>query len=161
VLDIPCGAGYIGHLLSEFPSKVVASDISWEMMKLARPEYDDGKFQGFIQGDLLSSPFKCGAFRCTIVLALMHRLPPNIRREMLSSIAEISSEYVVISFSVDSTLQRLKQKSLALLSSSYLPAPSALTYSQIVEEVRGFSIRRVSYVVPFFSSKILFLLKRE
>ena len=41
LLDIPCGAGYIGEILSKYPCSVVASDISIEMMELARSLGDE------------------------------------------------------------------------------------------------------------------------
>ena len=49
LLDVPCGAGYIGDILSEIKAQVVASDISFEMMELAENEYPGSNFQGFLQ----------------------------------------------------------------------------------------------------------------
>ena len=38
VLDIPCGTGVISKILSNNPASVIGSDISLEMMDLARSE---------------------------------------------------------------------------------------------------------------------------
>ena len=84
VLDIPCGTGYIGSVLAKYEASVVASDISEEMMELAKNEYSEVKFDGFIQADITKTPFPSDHFKCVIVLALMHRLPQAI---ILSGIA--------------------------------------------------------------------------
>ena len=71
VLDIPCGAGYIGSVLAKYEASVVASDISEEMMELAKNEYNSEKLDGFIQADITKTPFPSDHFKCVIVLALI------------------------------------------------------------------------------------------
>ena len=90
LLDAPCGTGYAGKILFSQPCKVVASDISIEMMELADMEYDKSNFQGFFQADLTNSPFKEDFFKCVLVLALMHRLPEDIRKLILNEVHKLS-----------------------------------------------------------------------
>ena len=97
VLDIPCGAGYIGSVLSENQALIVASDISLEMMELAKNEYNKNRFRGFVQADITKSPFSADYFTCVIVLALMHRLNETIRAEVLSEVVRMAKKYVIIS----------------------------------------------------------------
>ena len=161
LLDVPCGAGYIGPLLRQLPVNVVAADISSQMMDLARQEYGGENFRGFVQGDLAHAPFKSGAFKCVVVLALMHRLPKEVRREVLSSVLRLCSQYAVISYSVASPMQRLKQKVLTFLSPRYIPAPSALTYREIADELDGFDVKSTTHIVPLLSAKAVFLLQKR
>ena len=108
VLDIPCGAGYIGGILSKYPCSIVASDISIEMMNLAANEYSSMHFNGFIQSDITDTPFQSQEFKCVIVLALMHRLPKDIRALVLSEVFRITNKYVIISYSIESLLQKIE-----------------------------------------------------
>ena len=52
VLDIPCGTGYLGKILSRSDGDIFAADISMEMMDLAKGEYDKSNFVGFVQSDI-------------------------------------------------------------------------------------------------------------
>ena len=109
ILDIPCGTGYIGSLLSKVPAKIFASDISLEMITLAQDEYGRVNFHGFVQSDITENSFKKGLFTCVIVLALMHRLPKDIREKALREIHKLSNKFLIISYSVDNPTQKVKQ----------------------------------------------------
>lgn len=79
VLDIPCGTGVLGETLGKFLCNVVASDISREMIDLAREDYENSNFGGFVQADVTKMSFRKGTFKCVITIGLIHRLPEDIR----------------------------------------------------------------------------------
>ena len=54
ILDVPCGAGYLGTVFSKFKTKVYASDISLEMMSLGKEEYSKKNFKDSYKQTLLS-----------------------------------------------------------------------------------------------------------
>ena len=149
ILDIPCGAGYIGDLLSNIPSKIVASDISLEMMDLARNEYEANKFLSFVQSDIIENTFKNGHFACVIVLALMHRSPADIREKVCNVISKLTNRYVIISYSVESSFQKLKQSLLQTISSSYIPAPSSIPLQKIHNELSEHGLIWVNKSIEF------------
>jgi len=159
VLDIPCGAGYIGGILSKYNCSVIASDISMQMMKLGVDEYSDVHFKGFIQSDITSTPFESKQFKCIVVLSLMHRLPTEIRMQVLSELSRIGSKYLIISYSVESILQRLKIGFLSMLSSKYKPAPASIPMKVILDELNsfGFVVKKRKRIVNLLSSKVVFL----
>ena len=159
VLDIPCGAGYLGPALSENEALIVASDISLEMMELAKNEYCKKKFYGFVQADITKSPFPTGYFTCVIVLALMHRLNETIRAEVLSEVVRMAKKYVIISYSVENSFQKLKQWLLLKVKPSYIPAPKSIPLNVMVEEMNsaGLKIIKQRSIVHFLSAKIVFL----
>ena len=161
ILDVPCGAGYIGDLLSELDSEVIASDISMEMMDLAIDEYESNSFSGFIQSDITKLPFNPEYFKCTIVLALMHRLPEEIREAVLNEVMRVTSKYLIVSYSIESTLQKVKKFLLKSFSSNYLPAPSSLSFDSITKEFEdsNLNIIRHKRIMPFLSAKVVFLLE--
>lgn len=163
ILDIPCGTGYIGNLLSKIPAKIFSSDISLEMINLAREEYEGKNFHGFVQSDITENSFKKGMFTCVIVLALMHRLPKNIREKVLREINKLSNKFLIISYSVDNPTQKVKQWLLKKIRPSHIPAPSSLPLQDIMNELtsHGFKPLKSFHVVYFLSSKIIFLLEKK
>lgn len=163
ILDAPCGAGYIGDLLSNLDAQIVASDISMEMMVLAENEYKEVNFQGFLQSDITSMPIENDQFKCSIILALMHRLPNEIRKEVLTEIIRITSKYVIVSYSIESIAQKLKQKVLSIFHRSYLAAPSSIGMDEILSEFEGFGLKitKQKRIIKFLSAKVVFLLEKS
>jgi len=163
VLDMPCGTGYIGDILSRKKASIVASDISLEMMELAKYEYYSSDFHGFVQADIINSPFPNEAFKCVIVLALMHRLPGDVRKIVLSEIVRISNKFVIISYSVESLAQRLKKLVLLRFKPSHKPAPSSIPFEEMHSEmsIAGLRVIKVYHIAYFLSSKVVFLAVKE
>lgn len=161
ILDIPCGAGILGGILQGFPNPVVAADISLEMMELARTEYAFSHFLGFVQADITQTSFRPGDFACMVILGLMHRLPVQMRGKVLAEIAALRARQVIISYSVDSLGQRLKQRLLKMLRPAHQAAPVPAAFQDIVREVTaaGFKIRRVHHVAPWLSAEIVLVLE--
>ena len=163
ILDIPCGTGFIGKLLCNSPAYVVASDISIEMMEQAFEEYEGDSFNGFIQCDITKTPFKKGSFDCVIILAFMHRLPKEVRKKTWEEVVGLSKRFIIVNYSLDSRLQRLKQSLIKKVFPGHIPAPSNLPLQEIVDEIEsyGLVVRKVISIVPFLSAKILILLEKR
>lgn len=163
ILDIPCGAGILGGVLGKFPNGVVASDISRQMIDLARGEYKRRKFLGFVRSDIAKTCFKRASFGCVIILGLMHRVPEELRKEMLKEISNVSSNYIIVSYSVDSPTQRLKHWIIKRVLQAHEPAPSRASQRNILEEFEsaGLTAKKVFKVVRFVSSEVVFLLQRN
>ena len=163
VLDIPCGSGYIGNILSTCKGQIFASDISSEMMDLGFGEYGQGNLAGFVQSDITEIPFPDGAFRSVIVLALMHRLPSEIRARVLSETYRVTNKYVIMSYSVESFSQKIKQYLLLKIKGSHIPAPASIPLEVMREELAaaGFTTVKMKHIVFFLSAKVVFLLKKE
>ncbi len=163
ILDIPCGTGLIGSILSKIPASITASDISSEMMKRAAGEYIGDNFTGFVECDITQTTFRNESFDCVIVLALMHRLPKEIRYNTLEEATRISKKYIIISYGFDSHSQRIKKWLLKMVHPNYIPAPSSLRMEEIITEINSFDlvIWEMSYVAYFFSGKVIFFLKKK
>jgi SAM-dependent methyltransferase len=162
ILDIPCGTGFIGQILCKSPASVIASDISSEMMKHAHGEYGGDNFGGFVQCDITRTPFRKESFDCAILLALMHRLPKEIRCKTWEEVVSLSKRFIIVNYSLDSRVQKLKQWLTIRVSPNHIPAPSSLPMHDIMNEITsyGLVVRKVWSVVPLFSAKILFLLEK-
>ena len=163
ILDVPCGAGYVGDILSKLESQVVASDISFEMMNLALNEYPGNNFTGFIQSDITEMPFQNEEFRCSVILALMHRLPFEVRNDVLNEINRVTEKYIIVSYSVNNFLQRVKQIFLSLTNKSYLPAPAGISLNEITRDFSKYNLKILQKRSVFFilSAKVVFLLEKS
>ena len=162
VLDIPCGAGILGAVLARFPFRVVASDISPAMMALARGAYAADRFRGFVQADITDTPLRPGSFRCVITLGFMHRVPDELKRATLAAIATLSRELVIVSYSVDSPLQRLKRALLGFLCRSYESAPCSASVADILGDCRAAGLHMLEWYrpVPFLSAEVVLELEK-
>jgi SAM-dependent methyltransferase len=163
LLDIPCGTGILGKLLYSFPFQIVASDISPEMMELARGQYPADRLLGCVQADITKTGFPRCSFACIVVLGFLHRVPLDIKRIALREISALSNRLVIITCSVDSPLQRLKKKVLAIIRRNHVPAPCPAPLRDIVVEcdAAGFKVVRTFMVVPFLSAEAMLVLEKQ
>lgn len=163
ILDIPCGAGFIGKILCDTPADITASDISAEMIKRAKSEYQGDNFKGFVECDITKTPFENESFDCVIILAFMHRLQKEIRDETWKEIKRISKKYIIVNYGFDSLPQRIKKWVLKKISSKYESAPSSIPINDILNEINSFGFKTLSItnVVYFFSGKVIFLLEKN
>jgi len=163
LLDIPCGTGILGGILRSFPFKIIASDISPEMMELAKDEYPKDRFLGFTRGDITKTGFSSNSFSCVVCIGFMHRVPLEIKRKALRELYSITKNVAIITFSVDSPLQRLKKKALTFIRRSLVPAPSPLPLNDIIVECEheGFKVIRSFMVIPFLSAEAMVVLEKK
>jgi len=163
LLDIPCGTGILGKLLHGFPFQIVASDISPEMMDLARDEYPADRLLGCVQTDITKTGFPRRSFACVAVIGFMHRVPLDIKRASLREISALSNRVAIITCSVDSPFQRFKKKVLGIIRKEIPPAPCPAPLRDIVAECEtaGFKVVRSFMVVPFLSAEAMLVLEKE
>ncbi|MFH2011547.1 MAG: class I SAM-dependent methyltransferase [Pseudomonadota bacterium] len=163
LLDIPCGTGILGKLLHFFPFQIVASDISPEMMELAREEYPTDRLIGCVQADITKTGFPRKSFACILVIGFLHRVPLNIKRAALCEISALSDRVVIITCSVDSPLQRIKKKILAIIRRKSCSAPCPIPLRDIVAECEaaGLKVVRSFMVVPLLSAETILVLEKK
>jgi SAM-dependent methyltransferase len=162
VLDIPCGTGLMAKVFRKLGCKVVGADISPDMMSFARDEYRDARPLGFIQGDLAQTPFAPEAFAGVVMLGLMHRVPGTVRRSFLRETNRIARDFLIVSYSVDSPVQRLKLRILRWLRPTHNSAQGASSWHEIESEIRetGFTIQRRLFPFPFASAEVILVLRK-
>jgi SAM-dependent methyltransferase len=162
-LDAPCGTGVLAPVMRRFPFRVVAADIALEMMALARDDYRQATFLGFVRSDLTRLPVKRNGCAGAVVLGFMHRAPAPIRQKVLSELASTVSRVLVISYSEDDLWQRCKRRVLGLLQRGYAPAPCAISPVEAAKELHdaGFTIRRRFRVVPLLSSAVVLVVEKR
>jgi SAM-dependent methyltransferase len=163
LLDIPCGTGILGKLLHAFPFRITASDISPDMMDLARSEYPRDRLVECVQADLTRTSFPRASFSCVVTLGFLHRVPSEIKRAALAEIAALSSRVVILTCSVDTPMQRLKHAVLSRLWRGHVPAPCPASLQDLVaeSEAHGLRLVRAFMVVPLLSSEALLVFEKS
>lgn len=163
VLDIPCGTGILGRLLHSFPFQIVASDISREMIELARGEYPQDRLLGFVQSDITCTGFPPNAYDCVVVLGFMHRVPQVIKQVTLQEISRLTSRVTVVTCSEDSPIQRLKKKVLSVIWGEHVSAPCSIPLLEMIGlcEAAGFRVVCTKRVIPFLSADVILVLEKQ
>jgi ubiquinone/menaquinone biosynthesis C-methylase UbiE len=160
ILDVPCGTGVAAPSFLEANLQVVASDISAEMMDLARERYGSC-LSGLLQADVTRLPLTDGAVDGAVVLGFLHRVPEDIKRATLSELARVTRRFVIASFSVDDPVQRLKRRVIGSVKPRHAFAPAPWPLLQMLDLVRecGFEVRRVIRVAPPLSAESILVLE--
>ena len=163
ILDMPCGTGVLADILRRSNALIIAMDISMEMISLALEDYKSGNFYGFIQADATKAPFKNNTFGLVVNIGLMHRVPIDVKRRILKEMASISNQYTIISFSVNSLVQRLKLALIRIFIRHHNQSPCPIAFKELKSEIEeaGLEIIRVYKVLPFLSSQVVLLLRKK
>ena len=161
ILDIPCGTGILVDILPNFSNFLIFSDISFDMIEIARNEVRNSSSQ-MIVNDITNIPFKTHTFQCVLTIGLMHRLPAPIRKRTLKEITSISGRYCIISYTINNRGQRFKKWIVKLLWKKYQSAPVPLSIGEISDELlqNKLSIKKRKSVMPLLSSDVVLLLEK-
>ena len=156
ILDVPCGSGKLGKMLSAFPVWITGGDISRQMMALAAGEYEPAKFMGLLEFDAQRMPLASGCMDMVVCLRLFQRLPRSHRINILKEIKRVAGKGVIISYSYDSWYQRLRGR-LRNLYDSEKPTLSHATLDAIKQELKeaGFRAEKIRFVLPGLSSEVI------
>lgn len=162
LLDIPCGTGVLGALLTDYPFQVTASDISREMMTLAEKEYPEHSSVILKQADITNTEFNVSSFSCIISLGFLHRVPIEIKIATIKEIYDLTNNIAIVTCSVKQPFFKLKHIILKHMHPNYLPAPCPMELDEIISifENQGFQVKRSTRVLPIISAHTIFELEK-
>jgi SAM-dependent methyltransferase len=163
VLDVPCGTGILGPLLSELGCNVVAGDISLEMMQEGRSEYAPSALRGLVQSDITHLPFPARSMAAVFVLGFLHRVPPDLKLATLRSVREVTRRLAFVTSTIDSPAQALKRRLLPMVWRGYKPAPCPISLDEFSRlcAMAGFRMIDSFVVLPGLSAERVFVLERD
>ena len=97
-----------------------------------------------------------------MTVGFLHRVPLSVKRAALREMAALSSRVVVATCSVDTPLQRLKQRLLVWAAPRHIPAPCPISLEALISECesQGFRVTRAFKVVPFLSAEAMLVLEK-
>jgi ubiquinone/menaquinone biosynthesis C-methylase UbiE len=158
VLDLPCGTGKLGQMLSEFPVRILAGDISKEMMALASAEYSNNQLLKFSVFDAQRMPLKDKSIDTIICLRLFQRLSRDIRINILREFQRVARHYIIISYSYDSIYQNFRRHIR-----NYYDKEKTFFFSPKLHDIdlelikTKFSVQNQQFVLPGLSSETIIL----
>jgi ubiquinone/menaquinone biosynthesis C-methylase UbiE len=162
LLDIPCGTGILGKTIKNFPFKIVASDISLEMMSLASEEYNSDNLISCVQCDITDTGLQKSSFDCVIVLGFLHRVPADIKIKAIKEVSVLTKNIAIFSCSVDGIIQRAQRKAIKLFFKSYKPASNPVSRNFMIQKINeaGLTVLKIREPVPFLSSHTIFICQK-
>lgn len=99
VLDLASGTGRFAKLALDEGNRVVAADISLELLKISSQRLGNHQdLKGFVLCDAEKLPFKGGAFDCVIAIRFMGMLPPPVRQNILLETRRVSRKWAILNF---------------------------------------------------------------
>lgn len=161
-IDIPCGTGRIMPLLFSKNIKVTGSDISHEMMQVARDKVRDVSLSnGFVRCDAERLPFADGSYDSIFSIRFLFHLPTDVRRRALKEMARISRGWVIVDYRHKYTMKyRLKRlKGKLGLSTKQYNRLSAEDISKDFKEA-GLQLVKIFPTFPLFSDKWVILAQK-
>ena len=162
VLDIPVGTGKLAPLLTRECSDITACDISENMLNLARQEYKKYNFEK-VKLLICDAEKICETlndhFNLAISLRLMHRVPSNVKTNILSELSSVS-DYSIVSFGLDSFFHSMRRKVRSMIFGGGTDNLGGESLEVIQERLKkDFEILSLKKVLPGLSQEVIFLLR--
>ena len=99
VIDMPCGTGRIFPLFISNKISFTGSDISREMMEMARDRFGkSGLLNGMVRCDAEFLPFRDRSFDSVVSIRFMFHVPKEVRHNILKEMARISKGWLIIDY---------------------------------------------------------------
>jgi len=156
VLDIPCGTGRIDNWLLNASLRVIAADISSEMLAVARRKVrPTASWLGFLRADADHLPLRSRSVDVVLCIRFLHLLDHEARLSVLSEIARVAKGSAIVEFRVE---RRVKTAKRALVSWLTRRATrKKMTVFEIADELSrcGLLVDRYYFVSRWFSGSVL------
>lgn len=113
ILDIPSGTGRLSFYLSKRGYKLVAADISLNMLKQMKVAIQDQNVESkimIVMADAENLSFVDNSFDAIICLRLLGHIPPEIRLIILKELKRVTKKYLILSYYDQQSLQYLLRK---------------------------------------------------
>ncbi len=161
VLDVPCGTGRITEFLLRMGLEVTGSDISREMMDIAKVRCE--RFSGritFEQMDLDAPDLPENAYDLVTCIRMLHHLDTNARKGVFRSLARLTRKYVLVNVSYSSPFYRWRRRVKRAFGQGVSRESS--TWLQILEETSqaGLCVKSWRFILPFASEDLVLLLTK-
>lgn len=161
-LDLPAGTGKLAGIFAALGTRVVASDISSSMLKLAEAEYSRAGCKGAVfqvedATDLAN--FRDGSFDVVVCLRLMHRVPAALRKRMLREFARVAP-HAIVSFGIENGFHRARREVRAAVFGGSRDTLCFCSVEQARDELSpDFDILRQVWIAPALSQEMVFQLR--
>lgn len=162
VIDIPAGTGKLANVLAGLNADIVACDISPNMLSIAKDVYDrigyrKVRFQVCDAARLAEADV--GSVDAVVCLRLMHRVPSDVRKNILAQFALVAG-HVVVSYGIESLFHRYRRRLRSLIFGGGTDSLSYENINHVRNELeKNFVILEEKNIIPFLSQERIFLLR--
>ena len=99
ILDLPCGTGRFTGRLAECGYQVVGSDISLEMMQMARDKAGPIEgLRGYVRADAEHLPLASAAVDCVMSIRFLFHIDAATRVRILSEMGRVSRRWLILDY---------------------------------------------------------------
>lgn len=170
VLDVPCGTGRMTSTLITAGYRVVACDVSAEMMAIARHRLVDSSTAplGYVQADALRLPFQDKVFVCATAMRFMGHVPPAARIQVLRELSRVSRICIIADYCVHNPITRVRRWFERLIATRDFGferswAWQIVSRRELEREFRAAGLRAARWIpkVPFISDAWTVVLEPE
>lgn len=162
ILDIPAGTGKLADVFARSGARVVACDISCNMLEIAKSEYQRINYANveYVIADAIDlNQFANASFDAVVCLRLLHRVPSGIRHRMLKEFARVAS-FTLVSYGVDNAYHRLRERVRNRITGSKPTAKCLCSLAEARREIEPlFTIREECWIARGISRELIFLLE--
>jgi ubiquinone/menaquinone biosynthesis C-methylase UbiE len=116
VLDMPCGTGRIDNWLLRSELRVVAADVSLEMLQHARRQIDPTPlWLGLVRADATALPLRSGSIDAVVSIRFFHLLERSLQTVVLRELARVAKGWLVVEYQCDFPAKAVKRALLRLV----------------------------------------------
>jgi len=109
LLDVPCGTGRVLKLASKHAENIIGSDISCQMLDVAKNKKIYGA-KGYVNSDIFNYSFKSNSIDVIISNRFYTHLPKESKKTALKNMAQITKRYLIIEEGIPGFIARLRWK---------------------------------------------------
>ncbi len=157
VLDIPCGTGRIDGWLLKASLRVIAADVSGEMLAMAQRKFQATPSRpALIRADANQLPFRSRSIDAVCSIRFLHLMDPPERLRILEETARVAKRWIVVEYrNVDRLLQAARRTKIRWLTGEDVRKPK--TVSDIADELTrcGLIAERYYFMSRWFSGSVL------
>ncbi len=156
VLDVPCGTGRIDNWLLNASLRVIAADISSEMLAVARQKVRPrASWLWFLRADADQLPLRSRSVDVVLCIRFLHLLDRAARLRALSEIARVAKRTAIVEFRIERRVKTAKRALISWLTRR--TTRKKMTVLDIADELNRCGLRadRYYFVSRWFSGSVL------
>ena len=162
ILDAPCGTGRFIGRLAECGFEMYGTDISTEMMQVARSGIGDvDGIHGYVRADAEFLPFGDGAFDCVMSIRFFFHIDAATRVRILREMGRVSRRWLIIDYRHRYNYRYAVWRTQRALGLTEIPL-DRVDRAQLEQEfsAAGLRVLRILPVTRLFSDKWIVLCEK-
>lgn len=160
VLDVACGTGRYLTQLDQAGYEPTGADVSPDMLQVARRFAPKADRRNYVCADAAQLPFADRRFDGVTCMRLYHRIPGEIRIEMLREVKRVGRGWAILFFGITSPWLKVR-RGIRAAGGGRPTNPYPMTVTDLRNELHsvGLEICEIRPILPVFASGVLVRVK--